>query len=272
MPGAAPVSTDVRVRWLGTAGVELEAGGGTLVIDPFLTRPPLWRFLLGRVQPDADVIAGFVDRCDYVLVSHSHYDHLLDVPEIASRTGAQVYGSPNTCGIAAACHVPASQVNEVISGQVLSLGPFLVEVLEAEHVKTPIDWLINGPLAPDLSPPLRLRDYRMDRCFGFRILVGGTRIVHSPGRAFAGELLLLGTHAPDRTYEESLPAAQAKTVVPIHWDDFLRPLARPVRELPNPGGRDLDAFLALVHRILPQARQFVPAIARSYSLADLGVV
>jgi L-ascorbate metabolism protein UlaG (beta-lactamase superfamily) len=264
-----PLDSSTRFRWLGTAGIELDAGDRTLAIDPFVTRPPLWRFLLGRVRPDRNVIAEVIGRCDYVLVSHPHYDHLLDVPEIARRTGAKVYGSPNTCRLAAACGVLAQQICEVGPGQALSLGPFTVEVLEAKHIKTPIDSLINGPLAPGLTPPLRLRDYRMDHCFSFRVLVDGTRILHSPGRAHPAEILLLGTHAPDSVYRSSLPAARPRAIVPIHWDDFLRPLAKPTRELPRHGGRDLEAFLQLINRLAPEARTFVPAILRSYALADL---
>jgi L-ascorbate metabolism protein UlaG (beta-lactamase superfamily) len=263
------VDSTVRFRWLGAAGIELVAGGEVLLIDPFVTRPPWSQLLVGRVAPDEELIARVIEQSDYILVSHAHYDHLLDVPEIARRTGARVYGSPNTCGIAAACQVPASQIGEVTSGQVLSLGPFAVEVLEAEHVKTPADRVLNGPLAPDLSPPLRLRDYRMDHCFRFRIHVDDVRVLHSPGRAEPADLLCVGTHAPDSVYQASLPTAHPKAVVPIHWDNFFRPLSRPICELRKPGGRRLDEFLALVERLAPQANLLVPKALQARDLAPL---
>ncbi|TET51168.1 MAG: MBL fold metallo-hydrolase [Anaerolineales bacterium] len=263
------MDSEARFRWLGVAGVEFTAEGTTLAIDPFLTRPPPWRFFVGRVRPDQELIARTLPRCDHVLVSHSHWDHLMDVPEAARHTGARVYGSPNTCQLSAVCGVPQEQINEIAAGQNLSLGPFEVEVLETEHIKTPLDRLINGPVAPDLRAPLRLRDFRMDRCFSFRIRIDGAGVLHCPGPAHPADLLLVGTQAADQTYRSSLPAAHPKTIVPIHWDNFLRPLAKPTRELSRPGGRKLGRFVSLVKTLAPDARVFVPEILRPCTLQEL---
>ena len=267
--GGNRLDSGARFRWLGAAGVELAAGGVTLAIDPFVTRPPLWRFFIGRVSSNQGLVARVIDRCDYVLVSHPHYDHLLDVPEIARLTGARVCGSANACQLAAACGVPLEQISEIAAGENLSLGPFEVEVLETEHIKTLLDRLISGPMAPDLSPPLRLRDYRMDRCFSFRIRIDGMHVLHSPGPAHPAELLLVGTHAPDQVYESSLAAANPKTIVPIHWDNFLRPLAKPLRQLPKPDGRNLARFVALAGKLAPAARVLIPEVLRACTIRDV---
>ena len=75
-------------RWLGVQGLELSCAGQTLAIDPFFTRPPLSSLLLRRVQPNLALAARLLARCDYVLVSHPHYDHILDVPDLLKRSGA----------------------------------------------------------------------------------------------------------------------------------------------------------------------------------------
>ena len=94
----------VRFRWLGVAGIELLSSeelmaDESLLIDPFFTRPPIWRLWFGRVAPNPARIPASLPRCDHILVSHAHYDHLLDVPVIARRTLARVYGSANTCAL-----------------------------------------------------------------------------------------------------------------------------------------------------------------------------
>jgi len=67
-----------RVRWLGHAGLLLESGGRTVLIDPFLTG-----------NPKAAVAADKVPA-DLILISHGHGDHVGDAVAIAKRTGATV--------------------------------------------------------------------------------------------------------------------------------------------------------------------------------------
>ena len=56
----------------------LDDGKYKVLTDPFLTENPL-----AAAKPE-DI------ECDYILVSHGHFDHLGQAEEIAKRTGAQV--------------------------------------------------------------------------------------------------------------------------------------------------------------------------------------
>lgn len=58
-----------------------ETSSHTLIIDPFLTDNPL-----AQAKP-ADI------RCDFVLVTHGHFDHVGDAVEIARRNDATVISS-----------------------------------------------------------------------------------------------------------------------------------------------------------------------------------
>jgi L-ascorbate metabolism protein UlaG (beta-lactamase superfamily) len=68
----------VDVRWLGHAAFELQAGGTTVVVDPFLGGNPAAAVGPDEVQPDV------------ILLTHGHGDHLGDTVDIAKRTGAPV--------------------------------------------------------------------------------------------------------------------------------------------------------------------------------------
>ena len=68
----------VDIRWLGHACFQLEAGGTTVLVDPFLTGNPSAAASADEVEPDV------------ILLTHGHADHFGDVVDIATRTGATV--------------------------------------------------------------------------------------------------------------------------------------------------------------------------------------
>lgn len=64
----------------------LDDGKYKVLTDPFLTENPL-----ATAEPE-DI------QCDFILVSHGHFDHLGQAEEIAKRTGAQVLAIPEILG------------------------------------------------------------------------------------------------------------------------------------------------------------------------------
>jgi hypothetical protein len=94
------VGPPVEVTYLRTAGVLFRRGTRDVVMTaPFYSNPSLLAVGLGRpIAADADRIGRhlpWVGDAKAILVGHAHYDHLMDVPEIASRhaPAALVYGS-----------------------------------------------------------------------------------------------------------------------------------------------------------------------------------
>lgn len=267
-------ASSVWCRWLGVAGIELQVEDRVLAIDPFFTRPPLRRLFAGHVSPDRALIARHLARCDYVLVTHPHWDHFLDVPEVVRATGATAFGSPNACRLLSALGVPERQAHRIGVGDRLTLGPFRVEVLPGEHGRTPVDWLINGPLAPTPRPPLRLRDYKMDRCFSFLIEAGGLRLRHLAGPARPADVLTLVPAAGWVLSLALFDAVRPRVVIPLHWDNLFRPLSqglRPglpalVRALPPFRQMDPRRLKRLIERRAPATRVLLPTLFTSYDL------
>jgi L-ascorbate metabolism protein UlaG (beta-lactamase superfamily) len=263
-------------RWLGVGGVELSAGGQVLAIDPFFTRPRFSAVWGKRVSPNRSLVVARLPRCDFVLVTHAHYDHLMDVPEILRSSGTIAYGSPNTCQILSAAGIPAGQIHEISPGSQLELGVFTIEAGKGYHGRTPLDAIINRPLSHRLKPPLRLWDYRMDTCLSFHIQVNGLRIQHGEQPNPAEVLLINPNQAPDH-YQALVQRVQPRLVVPIHWDNFFSPLSRPLRPMfAPPGWRwppirkiDLALFKRQVEESVPQARVLVPEIFHTYDLMQV---
>lgn len=101
-PGLACNDT-VSVTYLGVDGFLIHSGGSSLLTAPSFSHPGLARTVLGlTVTADTahtDSLMHRVNTRDVraILVGHSHYDHLLDVPYLSRRItpAAQVIGTPS---------------------------------------------------------------------------------------------------------------------------------------------------------------------------------
>lgn len=93
----------VEVRFLGAGGFLVRHGEDAVITGPLFSNPPLPRVLLPlAIAPDPRRIEEGMSRLlpdrqgiHAVLVGHSHYDHLMDVPYISHRylPAARIYGN-----------------------------------------------------------------------------------------------------------------------------------------------------------------------------------
>ena len=75
-------------------------------------------------------------------------------------------------------------------------------------------------------------------------------------------------------YAHLLSNVRPQTLVPVHWDDFFRPLTKPVRtgllppqrRLPPLRRLDLGELRQVVARAAPDVAVFVPEMFRQYDI------
>ena len=69
----------MKITFYGHASLGIQIGDKNIIVDPFITGNPK---------------ASHIDinnlKADYILVTHAHQDHILDVEAIAKRTGAVI--------------------------------------------------------------------------------------------------------------------------------------------------------------------------------------
>jgi L-ascorbate metabolism protein UlaG (beta-lactamase superfamily) len=261
----------VRVRWLGTAGHVIETATATLLIDPFLTRPSLLRTATKRLVPDEEAIGRHVpNRVDAVICGHSHYDHLLDAPRIAVRTGAKIIGSASTCSFARAAGVTEDKLVAIgPDGGTAIVGNVEIRFVPSKHGRIAfgrVPFPGEVPAPPRL--PARLHQYKMGGAYGILVTdrTSGVSIYHNGSAdlvdvaldGLSANVLLVGLAGRQGTkdYVERLVRLLAPSViVPTHHDAFFAPLERGVHLLPR---IDLEGFFDQARVLSPNTTRIAP--------------
>jgi L-ascorbate metabolism protein UlaG (beta-lactamase superfamily) len=105
----------VTLDWLGCATFRLTFDDLVVYLDAYIDRVPS--------APAVGLTAAQVDRADYVLVGHSHFDHLAGSEVIARNTGATVIGSHETVRVLREAGVPPAQLVASQGGEHHRLAP-----------------------------------------------------------------------------------------------------------------------------------------------------
>jgi L-ascorbate metabolism protein UlaG (beta-lactamase superfamily) len=105
----------VMLDWLGVSTFRLTVGETVILLDAYIDRVP--------AAPPVGITTAEVRCADYVLVGHSHFDHLWGAERIAAQTGATVIGSHETVRL---LHdkdaIPEAQLMAVAGGEPIDLG------------------------------------------------------------------------------------------------------------------------------------------------------
>ncbi len=245
----------VKVTFLGTTTLLFDDGEDQILFDCHVTRPSIPRFLFGKIRTDratADrVIRQFrITRLRAVFVSHSHYDHVLDVPYTVRVCGGEIYGSKSTLNAARGEGIPEEKLHLFDAGERYSVGKYRITVLKSLHSKpgffnNDLGQTIDAPL----SQPAKAKQYKEGGSYDFLVEHGEKKYLIRPSynfipgqldgiRADVLFLAIAGLSKDDEAHKrqfwiETVDKVRPSLVIPLHWDHLFKPLYGPVLGQPK---------------------------------------
>ena len=262
-PFAEPEPNAIRVTYLGVNGFQFETNGQALLVDPYFTRVGLLSAGLNRpIQSNptrvSEGLKHIRPNVDAVLVTHAHFDHLLDVPEIARRTRGQLIAGATAIRLVESFGISPNKCEIVKPGSARKIGPWTVRVFAAQHDrlfgKVPFEKCNNGRPSYQSSPsgrgrreaagegevtkpPVKASDWCVGEPLAFVIEAAGKRIYIDSGgvpgappdsRTRDVDLAILGVALPDsrERFAEAVRQLRPRYILPSHQDDMFAPADR----------------------------------------------
>ena len=243
-------NSPVELKYLGTAGWEIKDGNITVLVDPYISRVKLGtgpsispldkRETVLRSDyfvSDVKLIDSLINKVDFILVHHSHFDHLSDVPYIAKKTGAKVIGTETTISILRGYGISNDQLYPVRGGEDYQFEGFSVRVIPSIHsALNNKHYLDSREYTKPPKTPLRVSDFIEGRSLMFLARFNSHEILTMGSMNFVDrelvgvhpDILLAGVNQSQLglyNYNERLikVTGYPKTIIPTHWDNFRLP-------------------------------------------------
>lgn len=216
----------LSLRWLTVSCFEIKLAGAVLVTDPFITDSQ------GTLL-QADDVTG----ADYILLSHTHWDHILDIPVLMKRFDARLLlGSLSALPMARWLNVNACRIYPMDPNLELDFGCFRVKALYGRHTDLGgpfvdlTERMLGNPLITQDAAMRELqwwglmeyRNYLITTSQGTRILIWGNNATVEQTNMLRGinpDIALLQYSRQDTQEIADFAAAiGAKMVIPHHMD------------------------------------------------------
>ena len=272
----------LELKYLGTAGWEITDGKVVVLVDPWPSRQKYG----GGGHPDDDrpdyargdiavsdtaLIDTLITRADFILVHHTHFDHMGDIPYIARKTGAKVIGTETAMMILRAYGIPEDQLYAVGGGEDYQFDNFSVRVIPSIHSA------LNEKHYHDtrrydrttkLEAPLRIDQFIeggslmfLARFEGRSVLtMGSMNFVERDLEGIHPDVLLAGVNGSRLglyNYDARLleVTGYPDVVIPTHWDNFRLPYGYSQQANVE---RNLLPFEKTVRELSPSSQVILP--------------
>ena len=248
----------MKLTWFGTASIALETENTRILFDPFIRRN---RKLLPVTVAD---YTGY----DAILITHGHFDHLMDVPKIMKADpDVPIYCTKTPRASLMRDGIPPQRIHCIERGDECTIGNFTIRVHAGHHVDFNMNYISSVIAKCIVQAP---RSLWMLRQAGR--LPEGSEIVIYEVKAEGKTVLVMGSYGIDamtvypkepdvmifpyagNTNIASIAAGcvasiRPKTIIFDHFDDAFPPLTKRM---------DVEGYCALLRKMYPNMGLVIP--------------
>lgn len=269
---AAPQTQRLTLKWLGTAGWEIQYAQSKILIDPFLTRKQ--PVSAEEWKTDEPAVLNVINGADYIFAGHSHGDHIGDIPFIAKRFGARVFGSRTTTNLALSAGVDKAQLTTIRGGEKFDLKDFSVQVIESQHGILSRGGQKRQPKSAEIttppSGPILGKHFVEGGSYLYYFTFGKLRLLNQSSGNFIEENLHglepdVAILAENGNYDwpEAIKMLRPKTVIVHHYDDWHVPISSGMTAAVRRRAQRLERDVKSVDRNI---RVIIPDFLKTFTL------
>ena len=218
----------VSVKWYGLNALEFQYSKGTFMIDPYVSRS---REALCVPSEQEKYLKG--RKPQFVLMTHSHWDHMADMLYLFKESDTVLYASRTACNIMRALGVEEKNLHELSFGEVLEFPGLKITCLESRHMGNLYenDHYDTIPFDADFT---HFKSWKCGEVFAYLlemddivILNGGSANLHEPSmKGLSCDYLIYGISRWKEGFPELLKKNLSfKQLIPVHHDEFTLPLS-----------------------------------------------
>ncbi len=258
----------MEIMWLGTAGFQISTGKTVFLIDPYLSRN-------SKSIPKQNLAPADIKTASSIFVSHGHFDHILDIPQIAFQTGADIYGSDTVADYMVRSGTDKQKIKTVLlDGMGFKFPEFTAQAIFSRHVRFDLSLVLSTLMKINLrffrylplirnfpcGQVLSWLFYIEDRVIRFFGSVGSSPEELERMGDIPVDILMLPLQGHSDickiglSYVKHLKPA---IVIPHHYDSFFPPISKTV---------DINAFVDGVKKHHPKTRVVIPQLNTTLTL------
>jgi L-ascorbate metabolism protein UlaG (beta-lactamase superfamily) len=239
---AAPVSMNaascgMNFRWLNNAGFEIVLRSGAhLLVDPWLDSAKFYPVPLDSLE-----------RADYLVLSHIHFDHAQDVGVIQKKfPGVRIFtGMLSAEPLAREKKLDVSRLYKVTDGQEFKFEDVTIKAFAGRHTESIrgnyLKWESDGHISTESMGTLDLYQYLITDADGTKFMIwAGTPSIDNANRLAGVHADLAAVHVSPKQdialLARVVNAIDAKVVMPHHydiWPYILRTMPSEAQQFPS---------------------------------------
>ncbi|MHA1230670.1 MAG: MBL fold metallo-hydrolase [Candidatus Helarchaeota archaeon] len=231
----------MKIRWFGTAALELKIGPTIILIDPWLSR-------FENAYPEApEINRDLINKADYIFITHGHFDHFADTPYIVNKTEAKVFVSEPAAD--AAIDKKGLKKDNVVKakgGDVFDFENFKVEAIQGKHIAFDFKTIISKLFKPGtyklLFSDKDIKGWKKGDVLGwkFEFIEGDKKLIITifgslgfskdlfANKTFNTDILIIPVAGRRDAWKNALKYTEIfkpKIIIPTHYDDSFPPLS-----------------------------------------------